>query len=596
MGKKTHPPPHQQHRLQSSASPSLKNWGELPRDPAARAMEKNVVVECGWGRLIFAQTFDDPRDAAELLRDERPGRRDIVFYIRDPHVALAHAPQELFLDPSHTFRLWLNRYRPSRQRRQGFTVRRVRTPEECDRVNRIYSGRGMVPFPDDFLWANRNSRILTVLVAVDDHTGDAVGVVTGVDHKRAFNDPDNGSSLWALAVDGQTHLPGIGEALVRQLAEHYQARGRAFMDLSVMHTNEMAIRLYEKLGFERVPVFTLKHKNSINERLFIGPEPEADLNPYARIIVDEARRRGIAVEVLDEEAGYFALSHGGRSIICRESLTELTTAIAMSRCDDKVVTRRLLEKAGLRVPRQKAAGSAEENAAFLERCKRLVVKPARGEQGQGISVDLSDAAAVERAVEEARRHCETVLLEEFCAGQDLRIIVIDSKVVAAATRRPAAITGNGRDTVRTLIEHQSRRRAAATGGESRIPTDAETQRCLADAGLDWESVPPDGREIVVRKTANLHTGGTIHDVTERLHHTLVEAAVRGARALDIPVVGFDFLVPDVAGPDYVIIEANERPGLANHEPQPTAERFIDLLFPQTRFAPLADRSNQIKGE
>jgi hypothetical protein len=37
----------------------------------------------------------------------------------------------------------------------------------------------------------------------------------------------------------------------------------------------------------------------------------------------------------------------------------------------------------------------------------------------------------------------------------------------------------------------------------------------------------------------------------------------------------------VEGPDYVIIEANERPGLANHEPQPTAERFVDLLFPQT---------------
>jgi hypothetical protein len=33
--------------------------------------------------------------------------------------------------------------------------------------------------------------------------------------------------------------------------------------------------------------------------------------------------------------------------------------------------------------------------------------------------------------------------------------------------------------------------------------------------------------------------------------------------------------------DYGIIEANQRPGLANHEPQPTAERFVNLLFPQT---------------
>ena len=93
---------------------------------------------------------------------------------------------------------------------------------------------------------------------------------------------------------------------------------------------------------------------------------------------------------------------------------------------------------------------------------------------------------------------------------------------------------------------------------------------------------PEGEILQVRKTANLHTGGTIHDVTEQLHPALRKAAVQAALALDIPVVGLDFLVPDVAGADYVIIEANERPGLANHEPQPTAQRFIDLLFPNTR--------------
>jgi hypothetical protein len=51
------------------------------------------------------------------------------------------------------------------------------------------------------------------------------------------------------------------------------------------------------------------------------------------------------------------------------------------------------------------------------------------------------------------------------------------------------------------------------------------------------------------------------------------------------VTGLDLLVPRVDGPEHVFIEANERPGLANHEPQPTAERFIDLLFPATRALP-----------
>ncbi len=111
--------------------------------------------------------------------------------------------------------------------------------------------------------------------------------------------------------------------------------------------------------------------------------------------------------------------------------------------------------------------------------------------------------------------------------------------------------------------------------------DSETRRCVEAAGYDLETVLPEGEHLEVRKTANLHTGGTIVDTTEMLHAKLAEAAETAARILDIPVVGLDFLVPAVDGPDYVIVEANERPGLANHEPQPTAERFVDLLFPQT---------------
>jgi D-alanine-D-alanine ligase-like ATP-grasp enzyme len=97
-------------------------------------------------------------------------------------------------------------------------------------------------------------------------------------------------------------------------------------------------------------------------------------------------------------------------------------------------------------------------------------------------------------------------------------------------------------------------------------------------------VLPAGKKISIRETANLHTGGTIHDVTDRLHPKLRVVAEEAAKLLKTPVVGLDFLAKDPEDDDYVIIEANERPGLANHEPQPTAERFIDFLFPQTRRA------------
>jgi D-alanine-D-alanine ligase-like ATP-grasp enzyme len=105
---------------------------------------------------------------------------------------------------------------------------------------------------------------------------------------------------------------------------------------------------------------------------------------------------------------------------------------------------------------------------------------------------------------------------------------------------------------------------------------------LHAAGYDYSSILPAGEHLFVRRTANLHTGGILEDVTAILHPTLADAAVRAARALDIPVVGLDLMVPGADQPEYVFIEANERAGLANHEPQPTAERFVDLLFPHSQ--------------
>ncbi|HEX2146758.1 MAG TPA: N-acetylglutaminylglutamine synthetase [Pseudorhizobium sp.] len=566
------------HRLRQRVSySSHAHHGAPDRGEADEAAQ----VDCGWGRLLFAQTFKDPKQLVSALREEAPEHRDIAIYVGDPHVLLAAAPQELFLDPSHTFRLDLATYRSSRKQPRGFFVRRLSSETDARAVNRIYTARGMVPVRPDFFWSNRDNRSITYLVAEDENTGEIIGTVTGIDHRRAFNDPEQGSSLWCLAVDPQARHPGIGETLVRRLAEHFKARGAACMDLSVLHDNEQAIRLYEKLHFRRIPAFAVKRKNSINERLYARPLEAYDvLNPYARLIVDEARRRGIHVEITDAEGGFFRLSQGGRSVHCRESLSELTSGVAMSICDDKAVTRRVVERAGLVVPEQITATEDEaELAKFLEKHGRVVVKPARGEQGRAVAVGLDDLEAVKRAIQNAREVCDRVLIEACFEGEDLRLVVIDFKLVAAAVRRPPHVIGDGQQTIRNLIEAQSRRRAAATGGESRIPIDGETERCLKLNELALDDVIEKGREVVVRKAANLHTGGSIHDVTEIVHPRLVEAAINAARAIDIPVVGIDFMVRKPTDPEYVFIEANERPGLANHEPQPTAERFVDLLFP-----------------
>ena len=123
----------------------------LHREAPGQLPQPNATLDCGWGRLLFGQTFDEPAALAAALLEEDLERRDIAAYVRDPHVVLATAPQALFLDPSHTYRLDLSTYRASARRPRGFVVRWLASEADADAVNRIYLARAMVPVRPDLL-------------------------------------------------------------------------------------------------------------------------------------------------------------------------------------------------------------------------------------------------------------------------------------------------------------------------------------------------------------------------------------------------------------------------------------------------------------
>lgn len=580
----------QTHRTKRILTPSLQNWKPLSKQ-SRKKVKKNVKLDCGWGNLYFAHTYENTQSLIQELRQEKVGKRDIAFYVRDPHVALNAAPQDVFLDPSHTFRLWFEKYRQPRYPIQHLTVRHIHNKEDLEAANQVLASRGMVTFSADYLWKNRNSRVLTLFIAEHADSGEIVGFVMGVNHTHAFNDPEKGSSLWSLCVKKNCSLPGVGEALVRQLAESFIASGCSFMDLSVMHDNKEAIRLYEKLAFERVPVFTLKKRNAINEALYTPQVEETKLNPYAKIIFDEAQRRNIAVKTIDGEKGLMELAWSGQKHLTMESLSDMTSSVAYLICQDKRWTHRFLKEGGHPVPDQMLWNSDDPDRAkeFFKKHGILVVKPSRGEQGQGVFAGLNKWKDVRQAAISLEKRDLEPILEEFIPGQEVRVIVINFEMVAAAIRKPPEVLGTGRHSIRTLIEKQSRRRQTETGGESKIPFDSVTESTVREAGYDLDSVLEKGVLLQVRRNTNLHTGGTIHDITSKLSPEIKTACEKAARQLNIPVVGFDILCENPNSGAFWILEANERPGLANHEPQPTAQRFVDLLFPRTAFVPYSKR-------
>lgn len=534
-------------------------------------------ADCGWGKVLFAQTFTSRKELLDLM-SENKDKRDIAFYVKEPHVLLAIAPQELFLDPSHTYRFEFGKKDFKLIPPKGFIIRKARE-NDIDQINKVLASCNMLPYPDNFLKKLQSG--IEILVAEDDQNN-IYGTLLILDHKKIFNDEKNGASLWALAVDPQAPLAKVGICMANKALELFKERGNDFIDLSVMHNNKEAIALYEKMGFEKRSFFAVKYKNEINEKLFIGKPPEKKLNPYSKIIIDEARKRGVEVDILGKENNFFELIFGGRKVSCHESLTELTSAIAYQRCANKRITNLFLKNGGLSVPDQIFANDWEKAKEFLQKHKRVVVKPVSGEQGQGITVDVRTIKEMKQAITEAEKITDESIIEQYIDGYDVRIIVINKEVVAAALRKPPEVIGTGKHTISELIKKQSRRREVATGGESTILIDEETVRCIRSTGFEIDDIIPENKRIKARKTANLHTGGTIEDISDEISDEIIEISIQAAGILEIPVVGFDFILPSYKGREYYIIEANERPGLANHEPQPIVEKFMDLLFPQTK--------------
>ena len=157
------------------------------------AMADDVVLELGWGRLIFGQTFADPEKLAVVLAAEGPGRRDICIYARESHVLIARAPNELFIDPSHTYRLRFGgtddtqRSRPTGRLHGAHAGARRRRRRDQPGLRALRDGARA----DAVIWDNHlGSDAIEYLVAVRDDDGAVMGTVTGVDHERLFGDPE----------------------------------------------------------------------------------------------------------------------------------------------------------------------------------------------------------------------------------------------------------------------------------------------------------------------------------------------------------------------------------------------------------------------
>jgi cyanophycin synthetase len=324
---------------------------------------------------------------------------------------------------------------------------------------------------------------------------------------------------------------------------------------------------------------TVAELRELAERKLLGPSTNS--------IVDAADDRDIPFIRLNE-GNLVQLGHGAKQRRIWTAETDRTSAIAETISCDKPLTKSLLQACGVPVPEGQIVESAAEAwEAAQDVGLPVVVKPSDGNHGRAVFTNLTTQNEVETAFAVAQEEGSEVLVERFIPGDEHRLLVVGGKLVAAAKGESAWVTGDGRSTIKALIESQlnsdPRRGYDEEQPLNPVRIDAAASLELERQGYAADSVPAQGVKVLIQRNGNV-----AFDITDRVHPDCAKVAELAARVVGLDIAGIDLVAEDISRPlsaqGGAIVEVNAGPGLLMHlkpatgEPRPVGRAIVDSLF------------------
>ena len=327
-------------------------------------------------------------------------------------------------------------------------------------------------------------------------------------------------------------------------------------------------------------------------------DEDVRLGPSTGAIVQAATVRNIPYRRLTE-GSLVQFGWGSKQRRIQAAETDRSSAIAEAIAQDKELTKKLLDAAGVPVPNGREVSDIEDAWAAVieitgssETIVPVVVKPKDGNQGKGVTVNINTREQLNIAYAAAAERSPEVLVERFIPGSDFRLLVVGNQMVAAARRDAPLVIGDGVHSVRALVEqvnNDPRRGSGHATSLTKISIDDIALASLASQDFTADSVPCKGARVILRNNANLSTGGTATDVTDDVHPDLAASAVAAAAMIGLDICGVDIVCDSVSLPLQEqgggIVEVNAAPGLRMHlQPSFGKGRAVGEAIISTMFA------------
>lgn len=293
-----------------------------------------------------------------------------------------------------------------------------------------------------------------------------------------------------------------------------------------------------------------------------------------QILIKEAITRGVPVEEIDPQDNFIGLGKGDKKTYVKQATkTELDNYITVLMMENKVVTKKILAKKGIRVPAGEEFSSYDEAARRIGPYvgKKVVIKPKSTNYGLGICIFEKGGSEKDllEAVEIAFEYDKTVIIEEFIPGQEYRFLVIGGEVAAVLKRVPANVTGDGVHTITQLVDVKNEhpfRGYGYTAPLKKIELDEQTELYLKQQELKFDDVLPDGKTVYLRGNSNISTGGDSIDMTDEMPGFFKRVAVEAAASVKAVFCGVDIIIEDYRDEKspFGIIELNFNPSTDMH--------------------------------
>lgn len=294
-------------------------------------------------------------------------------------------------------------------------------------------------------------------------------------------------------------------------------------------------------------------------------------------------------------AGQITFKNGKRSYF-RYNTLDLNPVGAADIAKDKDYANFFMEKMGYPVvPGSKtffrkdwaeAIGVPKRNIdAAYEHAQRIgfpvVVKPNSGSQGKDVAF-VHNKREFYRAVQSVFKNDRIVIVQKPVSGTDYRLVVLDNDMISAYARVPLTIIGDGKNTITVLIARLERQFKQEKRDTHINLKDPRIKEKLKRLGLSLTSVPKKGERVQLLDNANLSTGGTSIDVTNRVHPLFKKFAVRLTKDMGLRLCGVDLMIEGDIGKKpnkFHVLEINAAPGLDHYARSGrTQEKIVEDLY------------------